>query len=81
MIGDEHNLHESSHAQTLVVGDRAGRPEHSPEPCEFLLDYAAGVLTIISEDGERWSLDAAELVASEPIRAALNDTLGLREAA
>lgn len=38
-------------------------------------------MTIISEDGERWALDAAELVASEPIRAALSDTRGLREAA
>lgn len=81
MARDAHNLHSTDHAQSLIVGAYAGRPEHSPEGREYLWDYSAGKLTMVCEDGAQVTFDAAELIASDALRAATADALGLERRA
>ena len=62
---DRHNLHESSYppAQAFIGGERRGRPEHSPEGLDCLVDYRGGQLALILDDGERLTFDAAEFAS------------------
>ncbi len=81
-----HNLHLSPDQQqrgteALIMALRSGRPEHSPESEPVVVMLNGPEMVFLLDDGERVAFDAAELLSSDPFRAALADLLRFEEAA
>ena len=48
----------------LLIYDRAGRPEHTPEPDSAIFIATDNTFEIVTEDGERLIFDRAEIHAA-----------------
>lgn len=51
----------------LLTFDRAGRPEHTPEPDSGTFRTTADMFEITTEDGERFIFDRVEINAASAL--------------